>query len=345
MASLFKRGNTWWIVYWDRINAKQIRVSTRTKDEARAKRKLKAIQAHLQLYGTDSDLSAQPKSIILASEAFNTYIASKRYNPHTEQLRRTGLEYLIDACTNKPITSYTTMDNLRFQEHLRNLPGRFSGKMAPNTVAFHTKNIKAFFSWLQKQKLISENPFTKTREQLNPVRVITKEEFSAILAETEHPAFAKLFRFLYFTGLRISEALALVWDDIDFKKGLIRVQNKKAGREDLMPLLKQAEAILKQIPDSKQRIFPYTPQYALRVWSASCERAGLKFKLHDLRRTCATNLSEYVSPFTLQRYMRHTNINITLKYYIREDLNRMKEELSRAALYDPQTQTTKDTQD
>jgi integrase len=190
--------------------------------------------------------------------------------------------------------------------------------------------------WRWFEKFIADNPFRRTKETTSNPEVIPLADFERIVSIVSNREIATLFRFLLLTGLRIGEALTLEWSDIDYDGMLLHVKNEKAKRRDTIPLLPAALEHLHGIRQRHHRPFRYTYQYVLRVWTAACLRVGVKYRLHSIRRTCATMLSQSVSPFTLQKYLRHSDIKITLKYYVRDDMERMRGELLSSSLVSSQ---------
>ena len=53
------------------------------------------------------------------------------------------------------------------------------------------------------------------------IRYITKEEFDKFISVIDIPLWHTFFTFLYYTGCRIGEVLALTWNDIDFSSILL----------------------------------------------------------------------------------------------------------------------------
>lgn len=51
----------------------------------------------------------------------------------------------------------------------------------------------------------------------------TYDEFNIFISKVDEEEYYTLFNFLYYTGLRISEATALNWKDIDFKRKIVRI--------------------------------------------------------------------------------------------------------------------------
>lgn len=144
-------------------------------------------------------------------------------------------------------------------------------------------------------------------------------------------------------GLRISEAIALRWDNVDLDKGRIELSQSMSRNEGLRPLKhrEQGEARVILIPeDVKDGLRSYRDQqtdarvtgfvftssegkpsrysnWRRRVWSRIVEASGVDCVPHDLRRTATTRLflEDGWSPPAVQAYMGHRDPRTTLKIY------------------------------
>jgi integrase len=157
------------------------------------------------------------------------------------------------------------------------------------------------------------------------------------------PVMSLLFRILYGCGLRVSEALALVMDDVDLDNGILRIRNSKFGKERLVPM---SESLTKRCAEysavncaGKSSTAPFfqTPQgghYCVRTiyyaWRQILYYAGISHggkghgpRIHDIRHTFAVHCLqrwvdesvdlETVLPY-LSTYMGHVGISSTQEY-------------------------------
>lgn len=65
-----------------------------------------------------------------------------------------------------------------------------------------------------------ENVVDKTNAEIN---FWTFEEFSKFISAVDNKFYYLIFNFLYYTGLRLGEMIALTWDDINFDRKQIRI--------------------------------------------------------------------------------------------------------------------------
>ena len=109
------------------------------------------------------------------------------------------------------------------------------------------------------------------------------------------PAAVGAIRFAAFTGLRISECMAVRWPHVDFEAGRLTMPDTKTGRR-VHDLPTPALELLADMPRIGEWAFtsardrPVTYGYVRRVFVEAVKDAGLEdVRLHDLRRTVMTN--------------------------------------------------------
>lgn len=155
-----------------------------------------------------------------------------------------------------------------------------------------------------------------------------------------------LFRLLYSTGLRISEALALKNEDVNLEDNYLLVGDSKNGKERIIPISDSLSSVCKEYLWHRERlpIVQKASEYffiradgmkcgqAVRSWFKRClDIAGIPHggapspRIHDLRHTFAvTSLASmaqsgidlYVSLPILSNYLGHQSIDAT-NHYVR----------------------------
>ena len=152
--------------------------------------------------------------------------------------------------------------------------------------------------------------------------------------------FPTVIRLLYSTGLRIGEVANLVWQDVDFDSGVIKIRQGKFHKDRFVPLSVQMLKSLKKY--SEQQVYvpdDYVFPSATGTRSHHCtfyrcfhevlKRIGIKYipkkgpRLHDLRHTFAVhNLEKWLKSREnlqvklpiLADYLGHTSLLGTQKY-------------------------------
>lgn len=127
-------------------------------------------------------------------------------------------------------------------------------------------------------------------------------------------------------GLRVSELLALRWDQIDFKVGKLFVKRRKNGSASTHllhgPELRELRKLLRDYPNSpylfvSERGRPLTDSSFRKVVSRAGSEAGLPFPVHPhmLRHATGYYLANRGEDTrAIQQYLGHKNIAHTVRY-------------------------------
>ncbi len=135
-----------------------------------------------------------------------------------------------------------------------------------------------------------------------------------------------LFGLIYLYGLRVSEAVLLKHEDVDFEKGRILIRRTKAGIGGERPLFKSAQRLLKRYlkarHDTSDGLFTtrqgnISRQRVQQLFKAYARKAGLdaRYSVHCLRHSIATHLLEAGEGIEFVRdHLGHRNIQNTMIY-------------------------------
>ncbi|MFO1126443.1 MAG: tyrosine-type recombinase/integrase [Methylocystis sp.] len=203
--------------------------------------------------------------------------------------------------------------------------------------------LKQFFGWCVDQELLEDSPAASVKRPAKEVkrdRVLTDAEIHALwLACSDLGAFGRAFRFLLVTGARLSEVGGLQWREVDSdaRRWTIPRERAKADRAHEVPLSDLALSILEECPRIGPHPFTTRGDVAIAGWSKS--KAALDvamlaqlqmeaeakgdtspvslppWRLHDLRRTCATNLARVgVDRIVISKLLNHAEGGVTSVY-------------------------------
>ena len=123
----------------------------------------------------------------------------------------------------------TDLTALHVQALWRELAPRYTRSTLETTRAVLSKAMRDAVRW----RLIETNPVAGTQlpRTSRPARerqAWTPEQVRALLAHTADGEWGPLWRFLFDTGVRIGEAVALGWEDADLDAGWVRIRRTQA---------------------------------------------------------------------------------------------------------------------
>ena len=150
------------------------------------------------------------------------------------------------------------------------------------------------------------------------------------------------FRILLYTGIRVSEALALTWANYNEKDNIFYIEGSKdidsqtinqpkteAGTRHVPLFSEKTKALLIQYKGQQGKIkktdFIFSNKHggamnyqrAFLTWQKACQMAGIKKGIHSLRHTCISYLLTYyeLPVATVSQIAGHTSPAITLSIY------------------------------
>lgn len=180
----------------------------------------------------------------------------------------------------------------------------------------------------------------RNTERKKEMQVWSVEQFYMAIEHEENAQFRALYVFLYFTGCRKGEALALEWRDIDLSSGVVTInknmtiktggagykitstKNEYSDRKIKMPPVLVDELIRHRKTCGKQRFVfggdaPLMTEAVRRHLIADAQAAGLEpIRIHDLRHSHASYLISCGVPITaVSKRLGHSTVQQTLQTY------------------------------
>jgi integrase len=175
----------------------------------------------------------------------------------------------------------------------------------------------AFFTWAIAEGLVETNPVTgtaKAEEGASRERVLTHDELRQLWRGLGDDRFSDIIRLLLLTGQRRNEIGHLQWSEVDLAKRqiVLGAERTKNSREHTIPLSTQALAILDRQPRRNSSGFIFAER-GFHDWAGPKTkldaRVGIApYRLHDLRRTAATQMAELgVQPHIIEAVLNHVS--------------------------------------
>lgn len=270
--------------------------------------------------------------------------AQRRLKPASFNIKEICISaYILPFFGNLKISDITPLTVKHWQnDYLSSIKKRYTGKpLSPGTIKNIERHLSAIFAHGVKFYNFPGNPVSvagssvKTSKQA--FEIWTPQEFNRFIERVTDPMYKTLFNVLYFTGVRIGEALALTPQDIDFKNNIIHItktRSKVNGSETITPpktpksirdipipekLKNLLEGFILSLYDVSENdfIFPYCRYHVGLLLKRYANKAGIKpIRIHDLRHSHASLLIDMgFNVVTIAERLGHENISMTLNTY------------------------------
>lgn len=281
------------------------------------------------------------------TELYEDYIATLSIKPAT--LRKIKYEYakVKPFIGNKDIKAVTRKDILRIQKALQDV-------LSTGTINHLMATLKSIFGLAVIDHVLIFNPcdgikmLTRTEPEAKDTyhRALTIEEQTEFFKAAKASYYYELFAFLVQTGMRIGEAGALTWKDVDFQNKEIRINKtvtrsgsgycvgspKTKSSNRTIPLTASESKILMQQRNKVVELYGYTERIfvpleneeqfvqgslANHALNSVLKRTDIDhFTCHAFRDTFATRFLEQGGNMnTLKTLLGHTSIKLTMDLY------------------------------
>jgi integrase len=181
--------------------------------------------------------------------------------------------------------------------------------------------LSQLFGWLLRRRRVAANPMTTLHRPSAPSsrdRVLTNAEIRLFwaAAETLPPPSGSVVRLLLLTGCRLNEVAKLRWEEVsdDFATLTIPGERTKNGRALVVPLPPLARKLIADQERNGKFVFTTNGITPASGWSKVKERLDdamgnvPPWVLHDLRRSCATKMSEIgIQPHIVEAVLNHVS--------------------------------------
>jgi len=216
----------------------------------------------------------------------------------------------------------------RHKKHSQKDP--FTGKsvtITPNVIRLRDANgaVPSIVNGKVAPPPRTPNKERRSREYLTDKEVATLMDTARKIGRYGHRD-ATLILLAYRHALRVSELVALRWDQIDLSQGLLHVSRAKNGTPSTHPLrgpeIRALRRLQRMYPDTPyafvtERRGPLTTSTVRKIIARAGELAGLGFPVHPhmLRHACGFKLAnDGHDTRAIQHYLGHKNIQHTVKY-------------------------------
>ncbi|WP_282926869.1 site-specific integrase [Helcococcus kunzii] len=262
-------------------------------------------------------------------ESVKPKIRTRTYKTKVTRFKR-ALKYFND----KPINTIT---NKNVDDYINTL---LLDNLATETIKNYKKELSTLFNFAIKHYNLPGNPthnlgqIYNPNEQAKEYNIWTLEDYVQAIDKITDIDFKTLVNLLYWSGIRIGEALALKWTDIDFTNNMVKINKsytKIDGKEIIAPTktyntrdIMLPDTTINQLKEFKQatynlnnRLFNKTNEnYLKRLKRLAIENNLPIITIHDLRHSHASYLlSNKINIVLISKRLGHKDVTTTLNTY------------------------------
>jgi len=313
---LYKRGNVWWITYFDALSHQRFE-SSKSSNKRDADKRLvdRRKEAH------DGLLPAPPIKPLSLEELQQRYLSFVGYQRGVAT-KHIHFAHFTRVWGNPPIHTLT----VEVLDHYR--ARRIGEQVGPATINREMATLKHALSKAVEWKLLRKTAreeltaIKKYQEPDGHLRYLSGEAEAERLLQACGDSLRPIVVTAIHTGMRKGELLGLTWDCVDMTHGFIRLKQTKNGKARALPFNETLWNLF-----SRLRTRPDVPwvfhdpaghrwEDVRHAFDRACEGAGLTdFHFHDLRHTFASWLMMRGVPLaTVSNLLGHTSPTMTLRY-------------------------------
>jgi integrase/recombinase XerD len=333
MAYKYKRKGSpfWYVGYYDPATGKKAKpFSTKTNNAKIADTKVKEIEETVEK--NKIERVKLRNSDILLSKAFEIFVIDRRntkykYRERTVNTYQNALKYVYKSCGDKAISKYNRNDYYLFSSSME--------KLAHNSKSLYAEKIYTLFKFFVSEKFIYDNPFKRIAEVKKIFELLTETEIKLIREYASKTKFLDVIDFMILSAFRINEVLNLKASDITDSK--IIINEAKGNKTRSIPITNEMKKYLKYYMNKKNikkgedvLLFNFTVDNIFRFWARCRKAKHLRHDItsHSLRKYTLSNMANNgVSINFVMAYAGHESIKTTMKYYIKNDPEKMINEI------------------
>lgn len=301
------------------------RINIETKDEIN-KENLKL----LQKYKRDMEIRELSKATIYNYEtdlkAWFRYLAKEQFNPIATSLTEDDIEEFFFYCKEEG-----------------NNTERMKRRMA---------SISAFYKFLRRKKLITENPceFIPRPKKGRPVVVqtfLTPEQVDNMIKKLQQNDDLQLYTYAMFslsTMARVTAVSSIMWKQINFEERIVEDVLEKEGKIVTLYFSENVKDLLLKLKKERESqginceyvfISNYDKKYSqittgtLGEWAKKCgEMIDVPtLHPHDFRHSGSQLLSLNGCPIEkISELLNHSGLDVTKNHYLRQNKKKIREE-------------------
>ena len=316
---LFKRDGYYHVEFFDAVEQKTKRKSTKTKVKSEAMKFIANLESN-----SDKNKPIDPLSLNDFISEYVDYI-SLSYSKSYLRSVKLSMKMLSKYMGSKKLSEVKSRD---FENFLNYTYGR-----SKTACHLYFRTTKAALNKAVSWKYIKESPAKNVKVPKLPKKlpkIMTEEQLLSIVLITDRRELQRVFLFAAYTGMRLGEIINLRWHSININRGELTVANSemfttKNKKERIIPLNIKVRAIIEELNKDKQNEYVFTQQCGIKYnadfiskqFKKSVRKANLddNFHFHCLRHFFASRLVQKgVSLYVVKDLLGHEELKTTQIY-------------------------------
>ncbi|WNN89551.1 site-specific integrase [Gloeocapsopsis dulcis] len=206
--------------------------------------------------------------------------------------------------------------------------------------------LRCCYNWAIEQGLVDANPYLTIKLKKSPVTRIKPFTTTEILAITQGfeqlaPHYTPFVKFLFLTGVRLSEAIGLRWVDVDCSRSEITIaeslpkdltgngytrirKSTKTGSVRVLPMSQALRETLAAIAPTHELVFTSVggsiidaDNFRMRHWKPILKAVAVPYrKIHNTRHTMISHaLEQGIAPTGIAYLAGHIDTRMVLTTY------------------------------
>ena len=279
-------------------------------------------------------------------KSFIEYISfEKKYSKHTILAYKNDILEFQNFCLTK--FKDNDLSKVNYPQVRSWIVNLVDSGISNRSVNRKVSSIKSFYKFLQKTKVVSENPISKHKALKVSKRIqvpFSQKEIEAVIQQFEVVDFKSLrdkliIELFYSTGMRRNELIELKVENIDFSNNTLKVLGKR-NKERYIPLLVSIKESLKEylaqrkeknslneylfFTEKQKKLYPTLVYRIINEYFSSVS-SKVKRSPHILRHSFATHLlNEGADLNSVKELLGHSSLAST-QVYTSSSISKLKE--------------------
>jgi integrase len=299
---------------WIKISGKKIKKSLRTQDRKLAERRLKDFRSKAERI----DLDSESRRILFEELGKNwLQLHNSSLKPSSAQRNERCVRELNRFFKGSRVSDLKRTD-------CQNWEVKRGKNLSSSTFNKDLEVLRALLDYAVERGVMLDNPASglkRRKIQSKAVIIPTHGEFDELLAgirklDGRANEALNLVQLLAYSGMRLGEAVNIVWNEVDFAKGCFTVSGGEVGTKNrqirvvpLFPKLRKFLEILCAEKEARPRSKIIAIQSAKKAIITSCKNGGLPhFTHHCMRHYFVSNAIEKNIDFkTIAAWVGHSD--------------------------------------